>query len=80
MRDSFVEDRLTPQELLPEFRFDLPELQYPEHLNAAAEQFAQTSEKAAASAKNSSRPPMARRGSTAMNRMTARTADRPLSR
>ena len=37
MRDTFVEDRLPPTELLPEFRFDLPELQYPERLNAAAE-------------------------------------------
>jgi 2-aminobenzoate-CoA ligase len=35
--DSFVRDRLPPPEQLPEFRFDLPELQYPEHLNAAAE-------------------------------------------
>ncbi|MEO6224382.1 MAG: AMP-binding protein [Sphingomicrobium sp.] len=37
MRDTFVEDRLPPPELLPEFRFDLPELQYPDRLNAAAE-------------------------------------------
>src|SRR4051812_5684390 len=37
MRDTFVEDRLPPLELLPEFRFDLSELQYPERLNAAAE-------------------------------------------
>jgi 2-aminobenzoate-CoA ligase len=37
MRDRFVEDRLPPAELLPEFRFDLPELHYPERLNAAAE-------------------------------------------
>jgi 2-aminobenzoate-CoA ligase len=37
MRDSFVEDLLPPPELLPEFRFDLPELQYEERLNAAAE-------------------------------------------
>src|SRR4051795_12113636 len=37
MRDTFVQDRLPPPELLPEFRFDLPELQYPERLNAAAE-------------------------------------------
>src|SRR6478752_2757920 len=37
MRDTFVEDRLPPAELLPEFRFDLPELHYPERLNAAAE-------------------------------------------
>jgi 2-aminobenzoate-CoA ligase len=37
MRDTFVEDCLPPPELLPEFRFDLPELQYPERLNAAAE-------------------------------------------
>jgi len=37
MRDTFVEDRLPPPELLPEFRFDLPEVQYPERLNAAAE-------------------------------------------
>ena len=35
--DSFVKDRLPPPELLPEFRFDLPELQYAERLNAAAE-------------------------------------------
>jgi 2-aminobenzoate-CoA ligase len=35
--DSFVTDRLPGQDLLPEFRFDLPELQYPERLNAAAE-------------------------------------------
>jgi 2-aminobenzoate-CoA ligase len=35
--DSFVNDRLPPPELFPEFRFDLPELQYPERLNAAAE-------------------------------------------
>ena len=35
--DSFVKDRLPPVELLPEFRFDLPELQYAERLNAAAE-------------------------------------------
>jgi len=37
MRDTFVEDRLPPAELLPEFRFDLPEVQYPERLNAATE-------------------------------------------
>jgi 2-aminobenzoate-CoA ligase len=35
--DSFVKYRLPLPELLPEFRFDLPELQYPERLNAAAE-------------------------------------------
>jgi 2-aminobenzoate-CoA ligase len=34
--DSFVKDRLPPPELLPEFRFDLSELQYPERLNSAA--------------------------------------------
>jgi 2-aminobenzoate-CoA ligase len=37
MRDTFVEDRLPPPGLLPEFRFDLPEVQYPERLNAASE-------------------------------------------
>jgi 2-aminobenzoate-CoA ligase len=37
MYDSFVRDRLPPPDQLPEFRFDLPELQYPERLNAAAE-------------------------------------------
>jgi 2-aminobenzoate-CoA ligase len=37
MYDSFVCDRLPPAELLPEFRFDLSELLYPERLNAAAE-------------------------------------------
>jgi 2-aminobenzoate-CoA ligase len=37
MYDSFVRDRLPPSDLLPEFRFDLPEVQYPERLNCAAE-------------------------------------------
>ncbi|MCH8617277.1 AMP-binding protein [Sphingomonas sp. SM33] len=37
MRDRFVEERLPAPDQLPEFRFDLPELQYPERLNAAAE-------------------------------------------
>jgi 2-aminobenzoate-CoA ligase len=37
MYDSFVRDRLPPPELLPEFPFDLPEVQYPERLNCAAE-------------------------------------------
>jgi 2-aminobenzoate-CoA ligase len=37
MYDSFVRDRLPPPELLPEFRFDLPEVRYPERLNCAAE-------------------------------------------
>lgn len=36
MRDTFVTDRLPNPTTLPEFRFDLPELQYPERLNAAA--------------------------------------------
>ena len=35
--DGFVRDRLPPKEAQPEFRFDLPELRYPEALNAAAE-------------------------------------------
>jgi 2-aminobenzoate-CoA ligase len=35
--DTFVRDRLPPREAQPEFRFDLPELQYPERLNAAVE-------------------------------------------
>ena len=35
--DAFVRDRLPSPDLLPEFRFDLPELQYPDRLNAAAE-------------------------------------------
>jgi 2-aminobenzoate-CoA ligase len=35
--DSFVRDRLPPPGLSPEFRFDLPELHYPERMNAAAE-------------------------------------------
>jgi 2-aminobenzoate-CoA ligase len=37
VRDRFVEDRLPELDQLPEFRFDLPEIQYPERLNAAAE-------------------------------------------
>jgi 2-aminobenzoate-CoA ligase len=35
--DTFVRDRLPPPEAQPEFLFDLPELQYPERLNAAVE-------------------------------------------
>jgi 2-aminobenzoate-CoA ligase len=35
--DSFVRDRLPPPEAQPEFLFDLPELRYPERLNAAVE-------------------------------------------
>ncbi|HEY0150247.1 MAG TPA: AMP-binding protein [Allosphingosinicella sp.] len=35
--DTFVRDRLPPAEAQPEFLFELPELQYPERLNAAAE-------------------------------------------
>jgi len=34
--DTFVRDRLPPTSLQPAFRFDLPELAYPERLNAAA--------------------------------------------
>jgi 2-aminobenzoate-CoA ligase len=33
--DTFVRDRLPPPEAQPEFLFDLPELNYPERLNAA---------------------------------------------
>ncbi len=36
-RDSFVRDRLPPPELQPEFLFELPELHYPDQLNAAVE-------------------------------------------
>jgi len=35
--DTFCRDRLPPQDQWPEFRFDLPELHYPERLNCAAE-------------------------------------------
>lgn len=35
--DTFARDRLPPPEALPVFRFDLPELQFPERLNCAAE-------------------------------------------
>jgi 2-aminobenzoate-CoA ligase len=35
--DSFVRDRLPKANELPEFRFELPALHYPERLNAAAE-------------------------------------------
>jgi 2-aminobenzoate-CoA ligase len=36
-RDRFVVDRLPPPQDQPEFLFDLPELQYPDRLNAAVE-------------------------------------------
>jgi len=35
--DTFCRDRLPPRDQWPEFRFDLPELNYPERLNCAAE-------------------------------------------
>jgi 2-aminobenzoate-CoA ligase len=35
--DMFVRDRLPPPEMQPDFLFDLPELRYPEGLNAAVE-------------------------------------------
>lgn len=34
--DTFAEDRLPPPGEMPEVRFDLPELRYPERINAAA--------------------------------------------
>ena len=37
MIDTFVSDRLPPPEAQPEFLFELPELQYPDRLNAAVE-------------------------------------------
>lgn len=35
--DSFARDRLPPPELLPEFLFERPELQFPDRLNCASE-------------------------------------------
>jgi 2-aminobenzoate-CoA ligase len=35
--DTFARDNLPPPELMPEFRFTLPELQYPERINCAVE-------------------------------------------
>jgi 2-aminobenzoate-CoA ligase len=37
MIDSFIRDRLPPSDQQPEYLFDLPELRYPEQLNAAVE-------------------------------------------
>ena len=37
MIDRFIRDRLPPPERQPEFLFTLPELHYPERLNAAVE-------------------------------------------
>jgi len=34
--DTFARDNLPPQDQWPEFRFDLPELQYPERMNCAS--------------------------------------------
>ncbi len=36
-RDTFVRDHLPPRDQWPEFLFDLPELAYPERMNAAVE-------------------------------------------
>ncbi|MEU6316618.1 AMP-binding protein [Streptomyces sp. NPDC047009] len=41
-RDTFARDHLPPPGQWPELRFDLPELSYPERLNAAAELLAGT--------------------------------------
>ena len=35
--DTFARDHLPPPEAQPEFRFDLPELKFPERLNCASE-------------------------------------------
>ena len=35
--DTFARDNLPPREQWPEFKFDLPELQYPERLNCVTE-------------------------------------------
>jgi 2-aminobenzoate-CoA ligase len=35
--DTFARDNLPPKHLLPEFRFTLPELQYPERINCCSE-------------------------------------------
>ena len=35
--DPFARDNLPPRALWPEFKFDLPELQYPERLNCVTE-------------------------------------------
>ncbi|GGM98559.1 acetyl-CoA synthetase [Terrabacter tumescens] len=35
--DTFCRDNLPPQQLWPQFRFDLPDVQYPERLNCAVE-------------------------------------------
>ena len=35
--DTFARDNLPPRALWPDFRFDLPELQYPDRLNCATE-------------------------------------------
>ena len=40
--DTFARDHLPPPEQWPELRFDLPEVRYPERLNAAAELLADT--------------------------------------
>jgi 2-aminobenzoate-CoA ligase len=41
-RDTFARDHLPPRDQWPELHFDLPELRYPERLNAAAELLART--------------------------------------
>jgi len=40
--DTFCRDRLPPQDQWPEFRFTLPELNYPDRLNCAAELLEET--------------------------------------
>jgi len=47
--DTFCRDRLPPPDQWPEFRFGLPELNYPERLNCAAELLDATAARAGAS-------------------------------
>ena len=54
LTDSFVADRLPPAEQQPEFRFNLPELQYPERLNAAVELIDETEDPEALAVINAS--------------------------
>jgi 2-aminobenzoate-CoA ligase len=46
--DTFCRDRLPPQDQWPEFIYDLPQLQYPERLNCAAELLDATAARAGA--------------------------------
>ncbi len=71
--DTFCRDHLPPAEQWPEFRFDIPEVQYPERLNCAVELLDRTAQRYGAE-RECLRPP-AERASERSDAVHGRTAE-----